>query len=314
VEEGPKHTGEFHDPPFSDEHDGILGYPVGVVHQSLGAVGNPNQPPQYPEGPLKVAQRRHLVDAVPEPPVQLDHRQLDGLVIRVAQQLIDEARRRRRARGWGGVERVGGVGDKEDEEVGGGVGCVGGRGEGVGVPRDDARVGEDEAAEVRDGVREARPERGVADGGDLAGLVGGAAEGGGEEGEGRGLQVREGEAVDEEALGDVPQREERARLGEELGGGELEVGDGGAGVGRGRERDEEDLAEDDVLHLVGRALRACRRWGCHRRRLLLRLRRPRRLTTWELGNRVWALLCSSFRLPFCCFTAAPSKSDFWAPK
>lgn len=147
------------------------------------------------------------------------------------------------------------------------------RGEGVGVPGDDARVGEDEAPEVRDGGREPRPEPGVADGGDLAGLVGGAAEGGGEEvegGRGGGGQVRQREAVDEKALGGVAQGEERARLGEELGGGELEVGDGGAGVGRGREGNEQDLAEDDVLHLVGRALRPrrSRRRRRHRRRRL----------------------------------------------
>lgn len=112
------------------------------------------------------------------------------------------------------------------------MGRIGGRRKGVRVTGDDACVGEDEPADVCDGRLEARLEAGIADCGDLARLVGSSAEGGGEEGEGGrrvGGRVREGEPVDEDALGVFAQREEGARLGEELGGGELEVGDGGVG-------------------------------------------------------------------------------------
>lgn len=271
MEEGPKYTVELHDSPFPNEHDLILWYPLGMVHQGLGAIGDPHKPPEHPQWALEVTEGRNFIDALPKELVQLPHGRLDGVIVRAAEELINEARRRRRPGGRGGVERVGCLSEEEYEEVGGRVLRAGRGGEGVGVPGDDARVGEDEGPEVRDGGREARPESGVADGGDLTRLVGGAAEGGDEEGEGGrgpGGRVREREAVDEEALGGVAQGEERARLGEELGGGELEVGDGGAGVGRRREGDEEDLAEDDVLHLVRRALwaRGSRRWGRHRRR------------------------------------------------
>jgi hypothetical protein len=106
--------------------------------------------------------------------------------------------------GRGGVERVDCLIEEEYKEVGGGVLHAGRGGEGFGVPGDDARVGEDEGPDVRDGGREARLESGVADGGDLTRFGGGAAEGGDEVGEGgRGLDGRvwEREAVDEEALG-----------------------------------------------------------------------------------------------------------------
>lgn len=274
MEERPEHTGDLHDSPFPNEHNLILRYPPGVIHQSLCAVRDSHQPPEHPQRLLEVAKRRHLLDALPEAAVELAHGRLDGLVIGVGEEFVEEPRRRRGTRGRGRVERVGGLGQEEDEQLGGGVGRVVRRREGVGVPGDDAGVGEDEAAEVRDGGGEARAEGGVADGGDLAGLVGGAAEGGDEVGEGGGGPgglVREGEAVDEEALGGVAEGEERARLGEELGGGELEVGDGRVGRGGRGEGDEEDLARDDVLHLVGRPLRPRRRgrgrhrrWGCGR--------------------------------------------------
>lgn len=75
------------------------------------------------------------------------------------------------------------------------MGRVGGRGEGVRVAGDDACVGEDKPADVSDGCLEPRLKCSIADCGDLAGLVGSAAEGGSEEGEGGrrgGGRVREG--------------------------------------------------------------------------------------------------------------------------
>lgn len=94
----------------------------------------------------------------------------------------------------------------------------------------------------------------VLHGGDLFGLVDGAAVAVDEVGEG-GLRGGVGvEAVDEDAVEKVAGEEERLVLADELGGGEFEVGD--FGVVRGGEGDHQDLTEDDVLDL-GRGTAGC---------------------------------------------------------
>lgn len=117
----------------------------------------------------------------------------------------------------------------------------------------DPAVGNDQLAGLLDCSVDVGTDRGIAHGGDLLRFIQRAAEGGHEEGEGGigGGEVAR-EAVDEDALEEVSGEQEGLALAEELGGGQLEVGDRG-GRRRG-EGDEKDLTEDDVFDLGGRAL------------------------------------------------------------
>lgn len=111
VKEGPKHAGELHNSSFTDEHDLIFGYPLWMVHQSLGAVGYPNQAPKHPKWALEITESRDFLNTLPEALVQLPHGRLDGVIVRTAEELIDETRGRRGAGRRGGVQRVGSLGE-----------------------------------------------------------------------------------------------------------------------------------------------------------------------------------------------------------